>query len=182
MWPATRGCPRKTVYSYCTKENLLPVLKSVVSGMLVATTAVTASELSRPKTKSGQPPKPTLKAWKLEKYFLFQICTSETILYNLIQGDIYCAFNLSWVFNGSLDSFRARDKFEGCWVNTFHTYSVYLQCSLFCALPTKLCFIKEKPGNMREIVVNNQSERSSLCTIDMLELKIAPEEKKNNLP
>lgn len=31
---------------------------------------------------------------------------------------------------------------------------------------------------MREIVVNNQSECSSLCTIDTLELKIAPEDKK----
>jgi len=45
-------------------------------------------------------------------------------------------------------------------------------------LPAKLCFVEEKPGNTGEIVVNNQSERSSLCTTDMLELKIAPKDKK----
>lgn len=45
-------------------------------------------------------------------------------------------------------------------------------------LPTQLHLIEEKPGNTREIVVNNQSERSSLYTVDMLELKIAPEDKK----
>lgn len=49
-------------------------------------------------------------------------------------------------------------------------------------LPTQLHLIEEKPGNTREIVVNNQSERSSLYTIDMLELKIAPEDKKKTLP
>lgn len=62
---------------------------------------------------------------------------------------------------------------------TFLTHIQFIYtAALFCMLPTQLHFVEEKPGNMREIVVNNQSERSSLCTIDMLELKIAPEDKK----
>lgn len=45
-------------------------------------------------------------------------------------------------------------------------------------MATKSCFIEEKPGNARKIAVNNYSECSSLCTIDMLELKIAPQRTK----
>lgn len=75
---------------------------------------------------------------------------------------------------------------EGCRANTFHTCSVYLCCGLFffflLNLATKLCFMEEKPGNARKTVVNNQRVLFSLHTIDVLELKIAPQKTNKNKP
>lgn len=42
--------------------------------------------------------------------------------------------------------------------------------------------MEEKPGNARKTVVNNQRVLFSLHTIDVLELKIAPQKTNKNKP